>query len=117
MGQYHCVVNITRRERIEPLRCGDLNKQTQSLAKDAVLPHLLYWLLCYPASRGGGDFPESTNKGRWFGDAIAVVGDYAEPGDDPRFNAETAQEEYRDITDEVAPEFCAMAGIEWKPFP
>lgn len=93
MGQYHGLFNIDKREMLFPHELGFGAKQWEHTGFPGSLSDILYALCAYPERRGGGDFdndnaefPEFTNgvfKGRWHGDRVAVVGDYAEFGDLP----------------------------------
>lgn len=70
MGQYHLTVNLDKHEFLHPHKLGDGLKLWEQLN-----------------SQGGGDLwdgdkPEDTKwVGRWAGDRIAVVGDYAKQDD------------------------------------
>jgi len=117
MGQYHVVVNLTKREFIHPHKLGSGLKLWEQIASGANggTGAALLVLLAASNGRGGGDLdvednwhgpervdmsgpgpmPESypaiakRTIGRWAGDQIAVVGDYAEDGDLlPEFEAE-----------------------------
>jgi hypothetical protein len=60
----------------------------------------LWGLIAAPEARGGGDFDTHPLVGRWHGDRIALVGDYAEQGDLPnRFNAHQIYDDCRDAQD------------------
>jgi hypothetical protein len=79
MGQYMKLVNLTKKEVVNPhaLHCGA--KQVENID---VLGKVMYALCVYHESRGGGDLEEMENfVGRWHGDRIAIVGDYAEDDD------------------------------------
>lgn len=109
MGQYHLTVNLKKKEFINPHRLGDGLKLWEQLASGNIGKALIV-LLAHPAQRGGGDLdvdqnwhgPERDMKkhatqpapmptdyksiaartiGRWRGDPIAIIGDYAEDGD------------------------------------
>jgi len=136
MGQYHGLFNIDKREMLFPHEVGFGAKQWEHTGFPGSLSDILYALCAYPERRGGGDFaddnadfPEFTNgvfKGRWHGDRVAVVGDYAEFGDLPEawneafvdfthngrtykvFNSARTNEDgtepfFHDIADEVRP--------------
>lgn len=99
MGQYHYPVNLTKKEFFSPhkLGCGfKLVEQASWGAPGGVGDALI--LLCAASSgRGGGDFADDAESlkyvGRWAGDRIALVGDYAEDGDLPaEFKASTIYE-------------------------
>lgn len=79
MGQYWIPVNLDKKEYIEPhkLACG--LKLWEQLANEGV--GLLD--IDVPEARGGGDLDPNPIIGRWAGDRIAIVGDYAEDSDLP----------------------------------
>jgi len=84
MGQYHLVVNLDKFEYIRPHKIGVGLKAAEQLHSSASTPHLLFALTMCSNGRGGGDLDRSSNLvGRWAGDRIAIVGDYAEDGDLP----------------------------------
>jgi hypothetical protein len=80
MGQYHYVVNLTKREFINPHRLGCGLKVWEQMATHPGTAAALIGLLCYHERRGGGDITGQA-VGRWFGDRIALIGDYAEDSD------------------------------------
>lgn len=84
MGQYWKPVNIDKREFIHPHQLGDGLKLREFLGSDTTTA-LGVLVTAMPERRGGGDLPnhDGTVVGRWAGDRIAIVGDYAEPGDLP----------------------------------
>lgn len=107
MGQYHMTVNLDKREFIMPHKLGAGLKLWEQLANDIGPGKALVVLLAHPDQRGGGDFdvdknwhgPERKDMtkegpmpeeypaiakrtiGRWRGDRIAIIGDYAEDDD------------------------------------
>lgn len=86
MGQYHIPVNLDKREFIHPhkLACG--LKLWEQLANHPGIGGPLVVLLAASNGRGGGDFRTDDPDGiigRWAGDRIAIIGDYAESGDLP----------------------------------
>lgn len=84
MGQYWMPVNITKREYIEPHRLGVGMKLWEQVGIDHGTTTALFLLTtAMPEPRGGGDFEPHPAIGRWAGDRIAVVGDYAEDEDIP----------------------------------
>jgi hypothetical protein len=135
MGQYWKVVNLDKREYVMPHRLGSGLKLWEQLANSPGTGEALI-VLCaaMPEARGGGDFdldanwhgPERTGGdegpiiakyqeiahrtiGRWAGDRIALVGDYAEDTDlAPEHEASTIYGrcekggEYTDVSDDVA---------------
>lgn len=146
MGQYWIVVNLDKREFVHPHPLGSGLKLWEQAANHPGTGEALVILCAaMPEPRGGGDFdleenwhgPERTfpkhnvipgpmpddyqaiahdTIGRWAGDRIALVGDYAEPDDIPgRDDAhliydlcvdledyDPEQGHYRDISDQVA---------------
>ena len=115
MGQYWMPVNLTKKEFIRPHKLGTGLKLWEQLANSpGTGAALLILCAAMPEARGGGDFdleenwhgPERKDMskvgpmpeeypavaartiGRWAGDRIALVGDYAEDSDLPqRFKA------------------------------
>jgi len=86
MGQYHLTVNLDKREFLDPHKLGQgLKLREQSYGGPGGVGAALIVLLAASNGRGGGDFDASTDPdgmiGRWAGDRLAIVGDYAEAGD------------------------------------
>lgn len=119
MGQYWMPVNLDKREFINPHKLGSGLKLWEQLANHpGVGGALIILCAAMPTPRGGGDldmqenwhgperkFPEhgmtpgpmpsdypaiaKRTIGRWAGDRIALIGDYAEAGDlDPKHKAD-----------------------------
>jgi hypothetical protein len=96
MGQYHFVANLDKREFLNPHTMGDgLKLMEFGSSGDGTMLGLALLLAC-SNGRGGGDFhskpevPEDNDLieliiGRWAGDRIAVIGDYSENDDFPRY--------------------------------
>jgi hypothetical protein len=109
MGQYWIPVNLDKKEYIDPHKLGAGLKLWEQLANTpGTAGALIVLCAAMPERRGGGDFKESPTVGRWAGDRIALVGDYAEDGDLPlEFNASSIYEQckdggtYTDISDAV----------------
>jgi hypothetical protein len=88
MGQYWYPVNLTRREFIHPHKLGSGFKLWEQVASHPGVGAALV-ILCaaMPERRGGGDLSPIAGDvnekivGRWAGDRIVLVGDYAEDGD------------------------------------
>lgn len=78
MGQYHILVNLSKKQFVTPSGLGFGAKQVEHV--DAMGP-VLYYLTMVPERRGGGDLLEGDCNyvfiGSWLGDKIAVVGDYS----------------------------------------
>lgn len=95
MGQYHKIVNLDKFEYLDPFTLGSSLKAWEQIANAPGTPMALFVLLMASNGRGGGDLNEDTPGadqviGRWKGDRIAVVGDYANPDDLPaEFEAST----------------------------
>lgn len=90
MGQYHKTVNLDKREYLNPHALGDGLKLCEQSGSRAGVSAALMLLLACSNGRGGGDIdlPEEMAGyreviGRWAGDRIAVVGDYAKDTDFP----------------------------------
>jgi hypothetical protein len=85
MGQYHVVVSLSSREFVHPHALGDgLKLVEQAGSGPGGVGSALIVLLAASNSYGGGDFcaPDPNEVvGRWAGDRVAIVGDYAEPED------------------------------------
>lgn len=114
MGQYHLTVNLDKKEFLDPHQLGDGLKLLEQVGwSPGGVNDALHLLLAVSNGRGGGDASDDNAAiiGRWGGDRIAVVGDYAERGDLPdQFEAETIHgkcreddSEYTDITPLVIP--------------
>jgi len=101
MGQYWYVVNLDKKEFVHPHKLGTGLKLWEQVASHPSTGSALL-ILCaaMPEQRGGGDLGLSSDDdpkyekiarrtiGRWAGDRIALVGDYAEDSDLPkRFKA------------------------------
>ena len=84
MGQYWKVANLDKREYVDPHKLGTGLKLWEQLANHPGTGAALV-ILCaaMPEPRGGGGLTPNEIVGRWAGDRIALVGDYAERGDLP----------------------------------
>lgn len=138
MGQYWKPVNLDKKEFVDPHKLGTGLKLWEQLANHpGTGAALIILTAAMSEARGGGDFdldenwhgperkfPEDGNKaglmpekypevaqrtiGRWAGDRIALVGDYAEDSDlPPEFEASKIIDgcedngEYKDISEDV----------------
>lgn len=88
MGQYHLIANLDKHEFLNPWDMGEVAKLMEWGYGSGTMLTALTILLAVSNGRGGGDYhpneqDESLSEwvGRWGGDRIAVVGDYAEDGD------------------------------------
>lgn len=126
MGQYHFIVNLDKREFINPHKLGVGLKACEQLTNPAGTPQALFVLLVCSNGRGGGDLAETRGVnerviGRWAGDRIAVVGDYAEDYDikTPLHDPVSAiydlcyEGVYREISALVRPVLAAELGVEY----
>ena len=79
MGQYHLTVNLDKKEFLMPHKFGVGLKLREQTGFGNSVPDALFMLMCCSNGKGGGDFIDNQNNmiGRWAGDRIAVVGDYA----------------------------------------
>jgi len=83
MGQYRKVVNLTKKEWLNPHRFGDGMKLLEFGASDyGTMLALAVLLSDSPNAGGSGDLRSDDREwyGRWAGDNIIVTGDYAETG-------------------------------------
>lgn len=81
MGQYHIPVNLDKKEFLNPHSLGDGLKHWEMIAGGTGgVGSALILLMGAPVARGGGDI-DSHNAGRWHGDRVLIVGDYAEDDD------------------------------------
>ena len=85
MGQYHLTVNLDRKEFLMPHKLGVGLKLREQTGFGNSIPDALFMLLAASNGYGGGDFQDNQNKiiGRWAGDRVAVIGDYAMSTDLP----------------------------------
>jgi hypothetical protein len=104
MGQYWKAVNLDKKEFINPHDLGAGLKLWEIIANgDAGVGVALCILLAeMPERRGGGDLEEHPYIGRWVGDRVALVGDYAQEGDKCYGYYPTEDNGFVDITAHVA---------------
>lgn len=124
MGQYHLLVNVDKREYLDPSSIGLGVKQWEHQAHAqwpmfGSLGDAMYLLTMTSPARGGGDMPLTEVSGRWAGDRVMVVGDYTEDGDLPAefMGAElygTAYSTYEEIGQEVRDAFTTLYGVTWE---
>lgn len=82
MGQYWLPVNLDKKEYIHAHGLGDGLKLCEFGYSAGGVMTALAMLLSPAPGRGGGDWHvDSPLIGRWAGDRIVFVGDYAEDGD------------------------------------
>jgi len=87
MGQYHKAVNLDKKEYLDNYLLGCGAKLLEQHGEGSVAS-ALHLLLSASSGRGGGDYMEGRGNparfvGRWSGDRIAIIGDYAETEDVP----------------------------------
>lgn len=103
MGQYYLVVNIDKKEYLDPHCCGDGLKLLEfGCSANGTLTALAI-LLADGNSRGGGDLQtKNPTVGTWAGDRIVVAGDYADEGrfvsDQKRNLYDAAREELQNVS-------------------
>ena len=120
MGQYWYVVNLDKKEYLYPHKLGSGLKLWEQLAASGHGSGAALVILCaaMPVARGGGDLRKDDDVskrtiGRWAGDRVALIGDYAEDSDlAPEHaaksiyskcgNGEPGKEQWTDVTDDVA---------------
>jgi hypothetical protein len=108
MGQYHITVNLTKKEFLSPHKLGLGLKLLEQTWGQGSIGDVLIALLACSNGRGGGDFPDCEGIGRWAGDQIVVVGDYAEFSDIPGL---PEQEGFESPWDYIFKEFANISEI------
>lgn len=111
MGQYHLVVNLTKKEFLHPHKLGVGFKLLEQLCMPVGTCQALLILTACSNGGAGGDLEPDPMIGRWAGDRIAVIGDYAKSDDLSDFDARSvydaccgeSDEEYTDISGMVRP--------------
>ena len=119
MGQYWFVVNLDKEEFIHPHVLGSgLKLLEQVAARPGTASALILLLAAEPEARGGGDFDVEDPLlrqvvGRWAGDRIALIGDYAEADDLPGERADLLYIRLRLGEADVDPEEERQQRIQW----
>lgn len=106
MGQYHLLVNVDKKQLVNPHGLGLGLKQVEQSGFRGSLGDAMYLLMMTSPHRGGGDLEYTKISGAWAGDRVLIVGDYTEATDIPSipsadnlyFEART----WKDITEDVA---------------
>lgn len=121
MGQYHMLVNLDKREFVNPHGLGlGLKQREHNGAFDGTLADALYFLTMTAPARGGGDYPQTAISGQWAGDRCVVLGDYTDDADIPGYIGagdiwqqigENEHGEWIDITESVADELGQVFGF------
>ena len=87
MGQYHKIVNMDKKQFLQPHKFDDgLKLMEFGCSSDGTMTALAVLLACAckGGARGGGDIHSADPLvGSWAGDRIAIVGDYMRPEDLP----------------------------------
>jgi len=82
MGQYYSIVNLDKKQFIDPRAFGHGVKLLEFACSQGGTNTALACLLANSNGRGGGDLDsENPIVGSWAGDRIVIAGDYAELGD------------------------------------
>jgi hypothetical protein len=80
MGQYHKLINLDKKEVVEPHDIGLFSKQYEHTGVEGSLADAIYLLVMSSPASGGGDWPYVEEiSGRWCGDRVVVLGDYTQP--------------------------------------
>ena len=95
MGQYHKLINITKKEYVVGYDIGILAKHYEQIGFEGSMADVLYCLMIAQGNerRGGGDVSGHKLIGHWAGDNVAIVGDY--------YDEKTDKLEYYNLYDEV----------------
>lgn len=117
MGQYHKLVNLDKKEVVEPAGLGFGAKQYEHTGVEGSLSDAIYLLVMSSPNSGGGDWLPTDISGRWAGDRVVVLGDYTRDKDLPDVeNAGTLFAEsahWADITAEVRQAFTKALAINY----
>jgi hypothetical protein len=96
MGQYYVIVNVDKKEFIDPSRFMESGIKAWEIAACGAAQQGLGILLTKSDEGGGGDLQENHITGRWAGDRIWIVGDYDSSG-----LYSLAYDEYKDLSKDV----------------
>jgi hypothetical protein len=109
MGQYYKLINFDKKEFVNPHELGSGLKAWECLANHpGVAAAMIVLMVSSPEIRGGGDLNSEHCDichcfiGRWAGDRVALVGDYAEVSDLSSIGVDSKQA-YEDCEDETVP--------------
>lgn len=105
LGQYFKIANLDKKEFLHPNCLGGGLKLWEMCASR--YPSILPYLLSSEEIDGTGIQQEPKYLGRWYGDRIAVVGDYASDN-----LYDEISDNYRNISHEVVQEFNAFIDEE-----
>tara|TARA_R110000824_G_C14775755_1_gene631422 strand:- start:38 stop:502 length:465 start_codon:yes stop_codon:yes gene_type:complete len=109
MGQYHKLINITKKEYIVGHDIGINLKHYEQIGFEGSMADVLYCLMIAQGNdpRGGGDVSGHKYIGRWTGDDVAIVGDYYddELGDNHKYyklyDEVEADKDYKNISPSI----------------
>jgi hypothetical protein len=78
MGQYHKLINTTKKEFVVGHDIGIMAKHYEQIGFEGSMADVLYCLMIAQGNdpRGGGDVSGHKLIGHWTGDHVAIVGDY-----------------------------------------
>ena len=95
MGQYHKLINITKKEYIVGHDIGINLKHYEQIGFEGSMADVLYCLMIAQGDdrRGGGDVSGHKLIGHWTGDPVAIVGDY--------YTEDTDNRSYKNLYDRV----------------
>jgi hypothetical protein len=95
MGQYHKLINTTKKEFVVGHDIGIMLKHYEQIGFEGSMADVLYCLMIAQGDdrRGGGDVSGHKLIGHWAGNNVAIVGDY--------YHEDTDKFEYRNLYDEV----------------
>jgi len=95
MGQYHKLINVTKKEYVSGFDIGMMAKHHEQIGFQGSMADVLYCLMIAQGNetRGGGDVEGHFLIGRWAGDDVAIVGDY--------YTESSDYYKYRDLYDKV----------------
>lgn len=109
MGQYHKLINITKKEYIVGHDIGINLKHYEQIGFEGSMADVLYCLMIAQGNerRGGGDVSGHKYIGRWTGDDVAIVGDYYDDklGDNHKYynlyDEVEANKDYKNISPSI----------------
>ena len=83
MGQYHMIVNLDKKEYLDPHNFDEGIKLMEFGSDGCGVLRALAVLLSNSPNRGGGDLHSDDTEyyGRWAADRIVIAGDYAKSTD------------------------------------
>ena len=85
MGQSYTVINLDKNQKLDPRAFDDGRKLEELACSSCGTMTALALLLAVGNGRGNGDCDEAADPdhliGSWAGDRVAIVGEYAKPGE------------------------------------